>query len=129
MKLVEQGANVNTSTIHGNYRTLLMLASGAGNQPVVQELLNRGALVDLYDLTRDAALILSAYNGHNNIVRMLVVEGANINHKAFIGKSAQELSEKNRALAQVIKEGLAEREKRKEEAKSQLLSHLVPETQ
>lgn len=94
MKLVEQGANVNTSTIHGNYRTLLMLASGAGNQPVVQELLNRGALVDLYDLTRDAALILSAYNGHNNIVRMLVVEGANINHKAFIGKSAQELSEK-----------------------------------
>lgn len=57
----------------------LQIASGQGNEELVQELLRKGANPDTPGITGDNALSCAAHRGHENIVRMLLDAGADIN--------------------------------------------------
>lgn len=112
MKLVKLGADVNTRDEYGD--TLLICASNLGRQDVVQELLNRSALVNVQGYAGNTALLkagsrrYSNIDGDFNIVRMLVAAGANPNIKNLFGYNTYSVAKNNKAVLQAINDGLAD---------------------
>lgn len=72
--LFAKGANVNTA--RGDGTTVLMMASLAGNPPLVAELLKRGAKVDAKNDSGANALTYAARAGNTPVVDILLGAGA-----------------------------------------------------
>jgi ankyrin repeat protein len=62
-----------------NGLTALMLASSYGQVPTVL-LLKLGAQVDFEGQERETSLLLAAAGGHHEVVRLLLTDGAAVNH-------------------------------------------------
>ncbi|XP_033967148.1 kinase D-interacting substrate of 220 kDa B-like isoform X2 [Pseudochaenichthys georgianus] len=71
-----------------NGQTPLMVASEQGNVEIVQELLRRGANVNLDDVDCWTALISAAKEGHFEVVRELLENNANLEHRDMGGWTA-----------------------------------------
>ena len=57
-----------------------MWASAYGQVPTVQLLIQQGAQVDLEGQEGETSLLLAASSGHHEVVRLLLTEGAAVNH-------------------------------------------------
>jgi ankyrin repeat protein len=57
-----------------------MWASAYGQVPTVQLLLKHGAQVDFVGEEGETPLLLAAAGGHHEVVRVLLTEGAAVNH-------------------------------------------------
>jgi len=91
--LIDHGANINAKSIKGV--TSLMWASGStlypsGHPDVVQFLLDAGAA----DQNGSTALMWAAMPGNSDIVKMLLVKGADLGKKDMNGNSALALANK-----------------------------------
>uniref|UniRef100_A0A8C7SM22 Kinase D-interacting substrate 220a n=1 Tax=Oncorhynchus mykiss TaxID=8022 RepID=A0A8C7SM22_ONCMY len=73
---------------HSNGQTLLMMASEQGSLEMVQELLRRGANVNLDDVDCWTALISAAMEGHVEVVKELLANNASLEHRDMGGWSA-----------------------------------------
>ncbi|XP_043118839.1 kinase D-interacting substrate of 220 kDa B isoform X2 [Puntigrus tetrazona] len=71
-----------------NGQTALMLASEQGSLEIVQELIRRGANVNLDDIDCWTALISAAKEGHTEVVKELLENNANVEHRDMGGWSA-----------------------------------------
>ncbi|XP_070973189.1 kinase D-interacting substrate of 220 kDa B-like isoform X8 [Oncorhynchus clarkii lewisi] len=71
-----------------NGQTLLMMASEQGSLEMVQELLRRGANVNLDDVDCWTALISAAKEGHVEVVKELLANNASLEHRDMGGWSA-----------------------------------------
>ncbi|XP_056623939.1 kinase D-interacting substrate of 220 kDa B isoform X2 [Triplophysa dalaica] len=69
-------------------QTPLMLASEQGSLEIVQELIRRGADVNLDDVDCWTALISAAKEGHTEVVKELLENNANVEHRDMGGWSA-----------------------------------------
>jgi ankyrin repeat protein len=58
--------------------TALMNAINKNNSSQVQELIQKGADVDELDGSQDAPLVMAAYKGYDQIVRLLLEAGADV---------------------------------------------------
>lgn len=67
-----------------NGTTPLMVAATKGLLPIVRELLSHGADVNAQDLDNWSALICATKAGHQEIVELLVENGANIEHREMV---------------------------------------------
>ncbi|KAM6912926.1 kinase D-interacting substrate of 220 kDa B isoform 1-T1 [Xenentodon cancila] len=68
-----------------NGQTPLMVAAEQGNLEIVQELIRRGANVNLDDVDCWTALISAAKEGHIDVVRELLENNANLEHRDMGG--------------------------------------------
>nr|XP_020446550.1 kinase D-interacting substrate of 220 kDa isoform X1 [Monopterus albus] len=68
-----------------NGQTPLMVAAEQGNLDIVQELIRRGANVNLDDIDCWTALISAAKEGHIEVVRELLENNANLEHRDMGG--------------------------------------------
>jgi ankyrin repeat protein len=57
-----------------------MWASAYGQVPTVQLLLQHGAQIDFEGHEGETPLLLAAAGGHHEVVRLLLTEGADVNH-------------------------------------------------
>ncbi|KAM9708978.1 kinase D-interacting substrate of 220 kDa B isoform 4-T5 [Menidia menidia] len=71
-----------------NGQTPLMVAAEQGNLEIVQELIRRGANVNLDDIDCWTALISAAKEGHIEVVRELLENNANLEHRDMGGWTA-----------------------------------------
>ncbi|XP_067311449.1 kinase D-interacting substrate of 220 kDa B isoform X1 [Pseudorasbora parva] len=71
-----------------NGQTALMVASEQGSLEIVQELIRRGANVNLDDIDCWTALISAAKEGHAEVVKELLENNANVEHRDMGGWSA-----------------------------------------
>ncbi|XP_028294642.1 kinase D-interacting substrate of 220 kDa B isoform X3 [Gouania willdenowi] len=71
-----------------NGQTPLMVAAELGNLDIVQELIRRGANVNLDDVDCWTALISAAKEGHIEVVRELLENNANLEHRDMGGWTA-----------------------------------------
>uniref|UniRef100_A0A8C2E9U1 Kinase D-interacting substrate 220a n=1 Tax=Cyprinus carpio TaxID=7962 RepID=A0A8C2E9U1_CYPCA len=71
-----------------NGQTALMLASEQGSLEIVQELIRRGANVNLDDIDCWTALISAAKEGHTEVLKELLENNANVEHRDMGGWSA-----------------------------------------
>ncbi|XP_056249168.1 kinase D-interacting substrate of 220 kDa B isoform X4 [Seriola aureovittata] len=71
-----------------NGQTPLMVAAEQGNLEIVQELIRRGANVNLDDVDCWTALISAAKEGHIEVVRELLENNANLEHRDMGGWTA-----------------------------------------
>ncbi|KAM4542226.1 kinase D-interacting substrate of 220 kDa B isoform 1-T2 [Odontesthes bonariensis] len=71
-----------------NGQTPLMVAGEQGNLEIVQELIRRGANVNLDDVDCWTALISAAKEGHIEVVRELLENNANLEHRDMGGWTA-----------------------------------------
>ncbi|XP_043999072.1 kinase D-interacting substrate of 220 kDa B isoform X3 [Gambusia affinis] len=71
-----------------NGQTPLMVAAELGSLEIVQELIRRGATVDMDDVDCWTALISAAKEGHLEVVRELLESGANLEHRDMGGWTA-----------------------------------------
>uniref|UniRef100_A0A8C7D1Q9 Kinase D interacting substrate 220 n=1 Tax=Oncorhynchus kisutch TaxID=8019 RepID=A0A8C7D1Q9_ONCKI len=71
-----------------NGQTLLMVTSEQGNIEMVQELIRRGANVNLDDVDCWTALISAAKEGHVEVVKELLANNASLEHRDMGGWSA-----------------------------------------
>ncbi|XP_028993933.1 kinase D-interacting substrate of 220 kDa B isoform X1 [Betta splendens] len=71
-----------------NGQTPLMVAAEQGNLEIVQELIRRGATVDLDDIDCWTALISAAKEGHIEVVSELLENNANLEHRDMGGWTA-----------------------------------------
>uniref|UniRef100_A0A3P8ULH6 Kinase D interacting substrate 220 n=1 Tax=Cynoglossus semilaevis TaxID=244447 RepID=A0A3P8ULH6_CYNSE len=71
-----------------NGQTPLMVAAEQGNLEIVQELIRRGANVNLDDVDCWTALISAAKEGHIQVVRELLENNANLEHRDMGGWTA-----------------------------------------
>uniref|UniRef100_A0A7N6BQW2 KAP NTPase domain-containing protein n=1 Tax=Anabas testudineus TaxID=64144 RepID=A0A7N6BQW2_ANATE len=71
-----------------NGQTPLMVAAEQGNLDIVQELIRRGANVNLDDVDCWTALISAAKEGHIEVVRELLENNANLEHRDMGGWTA-----------------------------------------
>uniref|UniRef100_A0A3Q0T385 Kinase D interacting substrate 220 n=1 Tax=Amphilophus citrinellus TaxID=61819 RepID=A0A3Q0T385_AMPCI len=71
-----------------NGQTPLMVAAEQGSLEIVQELIRRGANVDLDDIDCWTALISAAKEGHIEVVRELLENNANLEHRDMGGWTA-----------------------------------------
>ncbi|KAG7465841.1 hypothetical protein MATL_G00157980 [Megalops atlanticus] len=69
-------------------QTALMLAAEQGSLEIVQELIRRGANVNLDDVDCWTALISAAKEGHVEVVKELLANNANLEHRDMGGWSA-----------------------------------------
>jgi ankyrin repeat protein len=72
-------ANVNYQERGDNYRSPLIVAANNGDIPIVEILLERGAMVDIMKSGKETPLYLASEKGHTEVVRMLLEKGANVN--------------------------------------------------
>ena len=83
-KLLDQSSG-STNACDAQGRTPILLAAEAGYDDCVDELLRRGAQVNLFS-TKDGglhtALTLAAHNGHCPCVKLLLAKDADVDHKA-----------------------------------------------
>ncbi|CAL9686452.1 unnamed protein product [Knipowitschia caucasica] len=71
-----------------NGQTPLMVAAEQGNLDIVQELIRRGANVNLDDIDSWTSLICAAKEGHFEVVQELLENGANLEHRDMGGWTA-----------------------------------------
>uniref|UniRef100_A0A3B4AP54 KAP NTPase domain-containing protein n=1 Tax=Periophthalmus magnuspinnatus TaxID=409849 RepID=A0A3B4AP54_9GOBI len=71
-----------------NGQTPLMVAAEQGNLEIVQELIRRGANVNLDDIDSWTSLICAAKEGHIEVVQELLENGANLEHRDMGGWTA-----------------------------------------
>ncbi|KAG7218344.1 hypothetical protein INR49_020459 [Caranx melampygus] len=71
-----------------NGQTPLMLAAEQGSLEIVQELIRRGANVNLDDVDCWSALISAAKEGHVEVVKELLENSAYIEHRDMVGTSS-----------------------------------------
>ncbi|KAM4724216.1 kinase D-interacting substrate of 220 kDa B isoform 2-T4 [Anableps anableps] len=71
-----------------NGQTPLMVAAELGNLEIVQELIRRGATVNMDDVDCWTALISAAKEGHIEVVRELLENNANLEHRDMGGWNA-----------------------------------------
>ncbi|XP_053488708.1 kinase D-interacting substrate of 220 kDa B isoform X6 [Ictalurus furcatus] len=71
-----------------NGQTPLMLAAEQGSVEIVQELIRRGANVELDDVDCWTALISASKEGHVEVVKELLANNANLEHRDMGGWSA-----------------------------------------
>ncbi|XP_039992525.1 kinase D-interacting substrate of 220 kDa B isoform X3 [Xiphias gladius] len=71
-----------------NGQTPLMVAAEQGNLEIVQELIRRGANINLDDVDCWTALISAAKEGHIEVVRELLENNANLEHRDMGGWTA-----------------------------------------
>ncbi|XP_052001471.1 kinase D-interacting substrate of 220 kDa isoform X1 [Xyrauchen texanus] len=71
-----------------NGQTPLMVASEQGSLEIVQELIKRGANINLDDIDCWTALISAAKEGHAGVVKELLENNANVEHRDMGGWSA-----------------------------------------
>ncbi|KAJ8353142.1 hypothetical protein SKAU_G00207090 [Synaphobranchus kaupii] len=69
-------------------QTALMLAAEQGSLEIVQELIKRGANINLDDVDCWTALISAAREGHVDVVKELLANNANLEHRDMGGWSA-----------------------------------------
>uniref|UniRef100_A0A8C7I4T0 Kinase D interacting substrate 220 n=1 Tax=Oncorhynchus kisutch TaxID=8019 RepID=A0A8C7I4T0_ONCKI len=79
---------LNADWLTANGQTLLMMASEQGSLEMVQELLRRGANVNLDDVDCWTALISAAKEGHVEVVKELLANNASLEHRDMGGWSA-----------------------------------------
>lgn len=79
--LLNRGVDPDTTDQEGN--TLLMLAAAAGSGHAIVELLAARAKVNAKNQLGETALMLASINGHLEIVRSLVLRGANVNQSGW----------------------------------------------
>lgn len=58
--------------------TALMKAINKNDLPLVQKLIQEGVNVNELDANRDAPLVIAAYKGYNQIVKLLLEQGADV---------------------------------------------------
>lgn len=75
--LLEEGASPHLASRETGERALLV-AAALGHVPVVEELLNQGARIDLRDDDGRNALALAARAGERRVVELLLHRGASI---------------------------------------------------
>lgn len=63
----------------------LMWASSYGQVPTVQLLLQHGGQLELEGPQGETPLLLAAASGHHDLVRLLLSEGASVNHTDEVG--------------------------------------------
>jgi len=73
--LLESSVDVNARTVT-NGATPLMLAASCGNESVVYFLLQNGAKIDTQDKRGWTCLFYATFQGHLNVVKMLLENGA-----------------------------------------------------
>lgn len=66
--------------------TPLMWASAYGQFPTVAALLDSCAEVDLENSFGQTALMFASFGGYHEIVRVLIINGANVNHEDEVVK-------------------------------------------
>uniref|UniRef100_A0A8C8GNR8 KAP NTPase domain-containing protein n=1 Tax=Oncorhynchus tshawytscha TaxID=74940 RepID=A0A8C8GNR8_ONCTS len=92
-------------TLLQNGQTLLMMASEQGSLEMVQELLRRGANVNLDDVDCWTALISAAKEGHVEVVKELLANNASLEHRDMVGDALMWASYKGRVeVAQLLLE-------------------------
>lgn len=80
---INSGADINARYDEG--LTALMIASGRGNEKILDLLLQNGADVNLKSNDGATALFFASMNGHTNIVYTLIKNGADVNIKTNNG--------------------------------------------
>ena len=83
-------------SVDGMQRTALYYAAGRGRLDLVEHLLNKGARVDLYDLSQLTALHRAAAGGHTAICRALALAQCDPNARAQGGVTPMMLAAKAR---------------------------------
>ena len=84
--LLKRGAKPNAANQDG--KTALMMAAGAGDLPLVKELVRRGANVNARDKRGETALMRAAKNGLPDMARLLLASGADAKSKNVKGETA-----------------------------------------
>ena len=86
--------------------TLLTVAAYGGHEAMVRMLLQRGASVDLQDITGGTALMAAADRGHTTIVQVLLDAKADASLQGCTGSTALMFAElsKHTATAQVLRQ-------------------------
>uniref|UniRef100_A0A8C8GRN9 KAP NTPase domain-containing protein n=1 Tax=Oncorhynchus tshawytscha TaxID=74940 RepID=A0A8C8GRN9_ONCTS len=96
---------LNADWLTANGQTLLMMASEQGSLEMVQELLRRGANVNLDDVDCWTALISAAKEGHVEVVKELLANNASLEHRDMVGDALMWASYKGRVeVAQLLLE-------------------------
>lgn len=111
--LLNTGLDINTSIdtlVHREW-TGLMAAASNGREEIVQQLLERGAKVDLELLSEGSALICAAEIGSIPIVKMLLEHGADVNRFDAYFNTALILAAENnhQEIARILCEAGADR--------------------
>ena len=88
--LIKQGANVNAKNDGG--WTALMWASDKGHFEIVKYLV-KGADINAKQNNGFTALMLASQSGHFEIVKFLVENGANVNARNEVGRTALYLAQ------------------------------------
>ncbi|CAG8521283.1 34133_t:CDS:2, partial [Gigaspora margarita] len=89
--LLDRGhANINQRDMTN--KTAIAYAAHNGHGPAVETLLVRGANVNIVDVYLWSPLMLAAYKGRSNIVRQLLLAGADNRLKTANGKTASQLA-------------------------------------
>jgi ankyrin repeat protein len=95
------GAKINVRTSLGNP---LFLAAGAGKLKAVRYLLDEGAEVNAREAGGSTALIEAAYSGQADVIKELLLRGADINLISEQGTALDvALNRKNTAAADLLK--------------------------
>ena len=77
--MIDAGDSIEQITDDEYGVTALHIAAVYGQVPVIQALLSRGAQIEQEDKDGQTPLILAAWRGHQEVVSLLLVAGANIN--------------------------------------------------
>lgn len=95
---------------HGVQRTALMWAACDGDTAAVQDLVARGASVDISTKNGLTAIMFAAHNGHSETVAELIRCGASLERRDAKGKTALTFAEQSHRThtVQVIRENMGE---------------------
>jgi len=76
--LFKLGLDINLTFYYmdSKWETLLMIASGRGDAPLVAFLLSQGASMEIKDFWKETALMHAVYRGYNDVIGLLVQKGA-----------------------------------------------------
>lgn len=85
--LIENGADINTKTLYGNY-TPLLLAALMNNSKMAKLLIDAGCDVNVNNCKYETALLLATANDNIELVKILIEAKACVNVKTFDGGTA-----------------------------------------
>jgi ankyrin repeat protein len=83
--LIERGADIDYQEL-GKLRNALMLAAKNGHNDVVNELLQRGSVVNIVDKFNMTALMYASKGGHVDAMRTLLLRGGGANYTDTSGE-------------------------------------------
>lgn len=120
--LLDYGADPNVANYLG--RTALMYASNYGLEEIVRKLLSHGAITNAaWDMISSPPLSAASARGHLAVVKLLVENGADLNHIDGDGKTALALAMESGhgETAKYLRKSVLERDRRSDEEKSAAL--------